>query len=76
MFQKSAVAAILMVVAAPAAAQVTGGSLDIEYDFPTDGGDLGGTTYSGAIEYSMNRAKVRPVCSEVIRIGEGPYGFH
>lgn len=55
MFTKPAVAAALLMVAAPAAAQVTGGSLDIEYDFPTGGGDLGGTTYSGAIEYSITR---------------------
>lgn len=55
MFTKTAVAAALCVLSAPVAAQVTGGSLDIEYDFPTDGGDLGGTTYSGAIEYGFTR---------------------
>ncbi len=55
MFTKSALAAALLVAASPVAAQVTGGSLDIEYDFPTDGGDFGGTTYSGAIEYSITR---------------------
>ena len=55
MFTKSAFAAALVVLAAPATAQVTGGSLDIEYDFPTGGGDLGGTTYSGAIEYGITR---------------------
>lgn len=55
MIKTSAVAAVVLMVASPAVAQVTGGSLDIEYDFPTDGGDLGGTTYSGAIEYSITR---------------------
>lgn len=55
MFQKSAVAALLLVCAAPAMAQVTGGSLGVEYDFPTDGGDFGGTTYFGAIEYGITR---------------------
>lgn len=55
MFTKSALAAALCVAAFPLAAQVTGGSLGIEYSAPTSGGDLGGTTYSGAIEYSFMR---------------------
>lgn len=55
MFMKAAIAATLLVVASPLAAQVTGGSLGVEYNAPTDGGDLGGTTYSGALEYAINR---------------------
>jgi hypothetical protein len=55
MLKKSAIAAAILVVASPAAAQVTGGSLGVEYNAPTDGGDFGGTTYSGALEYAFNR---------------------
>lgn len=55
MFTKAAFAAALLVVASPVTAQVTGGSLGVEYSAPTDGGDFGGTTYSGALEYAFNR---------------------
>ena len=55
MFRKVALAAAIMAVTSPAAAQVTGGSLGIEYSAPTDGGDFGGTTYSGSLEYAFNR---------------------
>ncbi len=33
----------------------TGGQLSIEYNAPTSGDDFGGTTYSGGLEYSINR---------------------
>jgi hypothetical protein len=56
MFTKTALAVAVLVVASPAAAQVTGGSLGVEYSAPTDGGDFGGTTYSGALEYSFGRS--------------------
>lgn len=55
MFNKAFIAATLLCVASPATAQVTGGSLGIEYNAPTDGGDFGGTTYSGAVEYAITR---------------------
>jgi hypothetical protein len=56
MSYKAAIAAVLLAaVSAPASAQVTGGSLGIEYSAPTDGGDFGGTAYYGAIEYAFNR---------------------
>lgn len=56
MFRKIACAIAVLVVASPAAAQITGGSLGVEYNAPTDGGDFGGTTYSGAVEYAINRS--------------------
>lgn len=52
---KAAIAVTLMVAASPISAQVTGGSIGVEYSTPTDGTDLGGTTYSGAIEYTIGR---------------------
>ncbi len=56
MSYKAALAAALVVVAAaPATAQVTGGSLGIEYSTPLDGQDFGGTAYYGAIEYGFSR---------------------
>jgi hypothetical protein len=48
-------AATLCVVAYPVSAQVTGGSLGFTYSLPTDGGDLGGTSYYGAMEYAITR---------------------
>jgi hypothetical protein len=55
MLNKAAIAAAVLAVASPAAAQVTGGSLGIEYNAPTDGGDFGGTTYFGSVEYAFSR---------------------
>lgn len=55
MFKTAAIAAAVLVVASPVTAQVTGGSLGVEYSAPTDGGDFGGTTYSGALEYAITR---------------------
>lgn len=55
MSHKAAIAAIVLAAAtSPAAAQVTGG-LGVEYSAPLEGGDFGGTTYYGAIEYAFNR---------------------
>ncbi|MEY1555585.1 porin [Yoonia sp. R2331] len=48
-------AAVLAVVSTPVAAQSLSGQLGIEYSAPTDGTDFGGTTYSGGLEYSINR---------------------
>ena len=52
---KAATAAVLLAAASTSAmAQgITGGELGIEYNVPTDGSDLGGTTYSGGIEYGF-----------------------
>ncbi|MEJ6398951.1 hypothetical protein [Yoonia sp. 208BN28-4] len=54
-YKAALAAALVVVVAAPASAQVTGGSLGIEYSTPIDGDDFGGTAYYGAIEYGFNR---------------------
>ena len=49
-------AALLMAASTPALAQgITGGQLGIEYAAPVDGSDFGGTTYSGGLEYGINR---------------------
>ena len=49
-------AAVVSVVSVPVVAQgISGGQLGIEYNAPTDGSDFGGTTYSGGLEYSINR---------------------
>lgn len=55
MFYKSALAATLLVVASPAAAQVTGGQIGLSYASPSDGDDRDFTEYFGGIEYAFGR---------------------
>lgn len=56
MITKAAAAAVLLAVATPVYAQgVTGGTLGVEVNAPTDLSDFGGTTYFGGIEYAINK---------------------
>ncbi|SEQ24631.1 hypothetical protein SAMN05428995_103347 [Loktanella sp. DSM 29012] len=58
MKSSAAIAAALYAVASTTASAqgITGGQLGIEYNAPIDGSDFGGTTYSGGIEYGINRS--------------------
>lgn len=58
MFRTAATAAVLMTACATGvlAQGITGGTLGVEVDVPTDFNDFGGTTYFGGLEYGINRS--------------------